>query len=152
MTTKIIKLTGIIAACSFMFSFTTARPGGEGFEIYLNSKLVLQQFGNNMNEVKTLKLDQSNQNDELSVRYYHCGKVGKNRTISVTDAKNNVLKQWKFTDVSLASSLMTCNVKDILALQKGSAKTIKLFYASTELPRGRQLAALVTAPKAVAKL
>ena len=151
MSTRIFGLAGIVAICSLLFSFASPSPGGEGFEIFLNSTLVMQQYGNNMKEVKTLKLDQSNQNDELSVRYYHCGKVGKNRTITLTDEKNNVLKQWKFTDVTQASAMMTCNVKDILSLQKGSSSTIKLYYASSELPKGRQLASLVTASRAVAR-
>jgi hypothetical protein len=152
MSTKNLKLSGIVVVCGLLFSFATPRPGGEGFEIFLNSKVVLQQFGDNMKEVKTLKLDQSNLDDELSIRYYHCGRVGKNRTITLKDAKENVLKEWKFTDVKQASAMMTCKVKDILALQKGTDKTVKLYYASSELPKGRQLAALSTGTKAVAKL
>jgi hypothetical protein len=81
-----------------LFSFSTIH-GGEGFEIYLNNKVVLQQFGSNMNNVKTLKLDQAVANDEISVRYHHCGRVGKNRTITIKDEQDKVLKQWKFSDV-----------------------------------------------------
>lgn len=152
MSGKIFKQFGGLALCAILFSFASHSPGGEGFEILLNNKPVVQQFGNEMKVVKTLKLDQSNENDQLTIRYHHCGKVGKNRTITLKDAKDNILKQWKFTDVSNASASMSCKVKDILALQNGKDKTIKLFYASSELPQGRQLASIVTGTKAVAKL
>ncbi len=141
-----------MAVCAILFSFASPRPGGEGFEIFLNNKPVVQQFDTKMNVVKTLKLDQSNANDELTVRYYHCGRVAKNRTITLKDVNDRVLKQWKFTDVSNASANMNCKVKDILALQTGKDKTIKLYYASTELPDGRQLASIVSAAKPIAKL
>ncbi len=150
-TKRLLSFTGILALAAMLFSFSN-KVGGEGFEIYLNNKVVLQQFGNEMKVVKTLRLDQSNENDELSVRYHHCGKVGKNRVITIKDGNDNVLKQWKFSDASSASASMTCKVKDILALQKGKDKTIKLYYSSTELPQGRQLASIVAGTKAVAKL
>ena len=75
-TKKLIQATVILAISATTFSFSSG-AGGEGFEIYLNNKVVLQQFGNDMKVVKTLRLDQTNENDELSVRYHHCGKVGK---------------------------------------------------------------------------
>lgn len=146
------KQLSVLAICAIMFSFTSERAGGEGFEIFLNNKPVLQQFGDEMKVIKTLKLDQSNENDQLTIRYYHCGKIGKNRTITLKNAGDKVLKEWKFTDVKLESASMTCNVKDILTLHQGKDKTIKLYYASTELPQGRQLASITTASKAVAKL
>ncbi len=152
MSAKILKQLTAVAVLGLLFSFTSPRPGGEGFEIFLNNKPVVQKFGTKMNVVETLKLDQSNANDELSVRYYHCGRVGKDRTITLKDANDQVLKQWKFTDVSNASASMSCKVKDILALQKGKDKTIKLYYASTELPKGRQLASIVGTSKSIAKL
>ena len=152
MSAKLFKHIAAMAVLALLFSFASPGRGGEGFEIFLNNKPVVQKFGTKMNVVETLKLDQSNANDELSVRYYHCGRIGKDRTITLKDANDQVLKQWKFTDVSNASASMSCKVKEILALQKGKDKTIKLYYASTELPKGRQLASIVGTSKAIAKL
>jgi len=56
--TKALKNLAALILCTALFSFSSG-SGGEGFEIYLNNKVVLQQFGNNMNTVKTLKLDQA---------------------------------------------------------------------------------------------
>jgi len=146
-----LKRLAALTLCATVFSFSNI-PGGEGFEIYLNNKVVLQQFGSNMNTVKTLKLDQAAANDEISVRYHHCGKVGKNRVITIKDEQDKVLKQWKFSDVPDAADRMTCKVKDILGLKNGKSTILKLYYSSSELPKERQLASLSVAPKSIAKL
>ncbi|HEX7902953.1 MAG TPA: hypothetical protein VF487_03660 [Chitinophagaceae bacterium] len=135
-----IMLAVSVVAC-VLFSFTT-KPGGEGFEIYLNNKLVMQRFNSQVNTVQTLQLDPSYANAQLSIKYFHCGKVGKNRSITIKDGQNKILKEWHFTDVSAVSSPMSCSVKDILTLKKTSS-VMNLYYASSELPAGRQLAAIV---------
>ena len=150
--TKIFKRLAGFAICAVLFSFSSAPGGGEGFEIYLNNKVVLQQFGSNMNTVKTLKLDQASANDEISVRYHHCGRVGKNRIITIKDEQDKVLKQWKFSDVSDAADRMTCKVKDIVSLKIGKSNTLKLYYSSSELPKERQLASINVGTKTVASL
>ena len=57
--TKAFKRLAGVALSAILFSFSANNSGGEGFEIYLNNKLVLQQYGNNMNTVKTLNLEKS---------------------------------------------------------------------------------------------
>ena len=74
----------LIALSEVLFSFSVktagtissykANLGGEGFEVYLNDKLVLQQYGNDMDKIKNLQLDQSASNGQLAIRYYHCGR------------------------------------------------------------------------------
>jgi hypothetical protein len=144
------KLAGLIF-CATLFSFSSG-SGGEGFEIYLNNKVVLQQFGSNMNTVKTLKLDQAAANDEIAVRYHHCGRVGKNRIITIKDEQDKVLKQWKFSDASDAANRMTCKVKDIMGLKNSKGATLKLYYSSSELPKERQLVSISLGMKSIAKL
>ena len=135
-----------------IFSFTSNK-GGEGFEISLNGKVVLQQFGGQLNNLKSIQLDQNSANDELTVKYWHCGQVGKNRTITVKDANNKTLKEWHFVDVAKGGAAMTCKVKDIVGLNKAKGSiTLNLYYASSELPKGRQLASLVVYTPSMAKL
>lgn len=148
---KAFKGLAVFALCATLFSFTNHNTGGEGFEIYLNNRLVLEQYGSKMNIVKTLNLEKANENDVLSVRYHHCGRAGKSRTITIKDAQDKVLKEWKFTDVPDVASRMSCKVKDILDLHKGKDNTLKLYYSSSELPKGRLLASIAAA-KNVAKL
>lgn len=151
----LIALSGVL----FSFSVKTAETifinnsfGGEGFEVYLNDKLILQQYGEKMNTVKTLELDQSASNGELAIRYYHCGRPGKRRVVTIKDEQNVVLKEWRFGDAKDVSARVSCNVKDIFALPKFKAgKKVNLFYAASELPNGRLLATLTTVSKAAAQ-
>src|SRR5262245_36094459 len=100
---KQIGIMSVLLALSItLFSFTKNK-GGEGFEIYLNSKLVVQQFGNKLNDVQTINLDQKLSAGNLAVKYHHCGQWGKNRSISIRDDKNKVLKEWKYANVSAAN-------------------------------------------------
>ena len=149
----LITLSGVL----FSFSVKTAETiyknnfGGEGFEVYLNDKLVLQQYGNDMDKIKNLQLDQSASNGQLAIRYYHCGRPGKSRIVSIKDEQNVVLKEWKFGDAKDASAKVSCSVKDIVTLPKIKAgKKVSLFYAASELPNGRLLATLTSVSKSAA--
>lgn len=133
----------LLAVCLALFSFSF-RWGGEGFEIYLNNKLVMQQFGSQMASVRSLQLDQRFANEELTVKYYHCGQAGKNRHITIKDAQNRILKDWNFADGNKAG--MNCPINEILALQKReSSNSMGLYYSSTELPKGRLLFTILSA-------
>ncbi len=137
---SIISKSLMLAITSIVFFSFTSSPGGEGFEIYLNNKVVLQQFGTNMDNIKSLRVNENSANDQLSIKYHHCGRAGKNRMVTVKDSQNKVLKEWKFTDVKDAYASMNCNVKDITALKKQTGGALKLYYSSSELPNGRLLA------------
>jgi hypothetical protein len=132
------KMIVLLAISTALFSFT-ARPGGEGFEIYLNNKVVLQQYGNEMNTVKKLGLDQYTATDNLGIKYYHCGKAGKNRVITIRDNQNNIIKEYRYADVTTPASAMMVPVKDILGLKKKAGSNLQLYYSSSELPKGRLL-------------
>jgi hypothetical protein len=146
----LLGLLAMLSTVLFSFSLKTAETifGGEGFEVYINNKLVLQQFGKDINTVKTLQLDQSASNGELAIRYFHCGQPGKSRVITIKDEQNVVLKEWKFGDTKDAAAKLCCNVKDILALPKlKTGKKVNLYYTSKELPNGRLLAILTAVNK-----
>jgi hypothetical protein len=146
MKTLINKKTGLgsllLVSCLTLFSFTGQR-GGDYFEIYLNQKLILQQALHLDKSVRTISLTAANYNDELSIKFSHCGAVGKGRSITLKDEQDHILKQWKFADATGSQVTMTCKVKDILDVQKSSQQVaIKLYYSSNELPNGRVLASI----------
>ena len=130
----------LLVICATAFSFAP-KPGGEGFEISLNNKVIVQKYGNEMNKVQTLQLNSASASDKLSIKYYHCGRIGKNRVITLKDMDNNIIKEIHFPDVNNPVATMTLNVKDILSLKKGIT-TLKLFYSSSELPSGRMLVSI----------
>jgi hypothetical protein len=150
-----LRALACISILMTSLSFSPAK-GGEGFEIYLNNKLVLQQFGSKMNSVQNIRLDQSLSNAQMAINYFHCGRAGKNRSITIKNDHNRILKEWKFADVSTASisisgAAMNCRVSDILNLQKNNPGKLNLYYSSAELPSGRLLVSLVTGDMVKAK-
>lgn len=140
-----------LMAGSFLLAFTKP-AGGEGFEIFLNSKVVVQKFGGPSNKIQVLSLGQASANDQLTVKYYHCGRAGTNRTLTLKNSKNEVVKQWSFRDGKSGPS-MTIHVKEILeAQQKAGGQKLGLHYASGELTGGRMLALLPAAQTNYTKL
>ena len=131
-------LFGLFAASLLLLSFSTGK-GGENFQIFLNGKMIMQQFVSMDNSVKTLQLSSATANDKLDIYYSHCGQTGTDRSITVKDEKNNSLKTWKFAN-SKEKSAMTIMVKDIYAALKNKETKFNLVYASKELPTGRSLA------------
>ena len=146
--TKSLSILALCITAITLFSFSKA--GGEGFEIYLDNKLVMQRFGNQLNTVQELQLDQRYANQQLVVKYHHCGKVGKNRVMTVKNGKDKILKQWRFADEKTPVASMACNVKEILDLGKLNTDKLKLYYASSELPDGRMLASITFNSRAIA--
>lgn len=137
----VIKTMTLVAVAATLLSFTNF--GGEGFEIFLNSKVMIQQFGKTIDAANSLRLNQRSSHDQLTVKYHHCGHVGKNRIITIKDGQNKVLKEWRFADAAAPVAAMNCKVKDILDLNKGNESTYKLYYASSELPKGRLLTNII---------
>jgi len=137
----ISKTIMLVAMAATFLSFTNS--GGEGFEIYLNNKVVIQQFGPKLDATQRLKLNPHSANDLLTIKYHHCGRVGKNRVITIKDLQNKTVKEWRFADAATPVAAMNCNVKDILNLGTKKDTEFKLYYASSELPGGRLLTTLV---------
>lgn len=136
----IIKSSLLLFISCSLTAFTNA-PGGEGFEVYLDDKLIMQQYGSEMNSLKSVQLDQRSEKSILTVKYHHCGKVGKNRVISLLNADGKAIRQWRFSDKNEPLTPMNCAVRDILAASKGNA-VFRLYYSSTELPKGRTIASV----------
>ena len=137
----ISKTMTAVVMLTALFAFSP-KFGAEGFEILLNNKVVLQQFGKDLNSVKSLDLSNLSASDKLSVRYHHCGQIGKNRVVTIKDGANTLIKEFRFADVSTAVGEMVINVKDIPGLNLTKTVTLKIYYRSTELPNGRQLATI----------
>ncbi len=135
-----IFLLLLLAGIGSTLSSFSGKAGGEGFEIYIDGKVVIQRFGKDLNSIKQLSLDSYQNAGKLSIRYHHCGRIGKNRVLKATDAQNNFLKEWRFDDTNDVAAIMHCSLKEVTALQKNSrSKLVNLVYSSSELPQGRTL-------------
>ena len=140
----------MLAIAAVLVSFKP-KPGGEGFEIYLGNKLLTQQFGSKVNETKTFQLSQASYNELLLIKYYHCGKVGKHRVITIRNEENKVVKEFRYSDAANSMQSVAVPVKDLPGL-KGRNISLRLFYSSTELPNGRMLAFINVAATNIAGL
>jgi hypothetical protein len=135
-----VLLLTTMMACLQSF---TVKAGGEGFEIYLNNKLILWQAVGKPFTLHSLQLDKANKDDQLVILYHHCGSTGKNRTIAIKDDKGNTIKEWKFADASGKNKGMTIQVKELLQLEKNySGSNLNIVYFSQQLPKGRALSAI----------
>lgn len=136
-----VLLLTTMMACLQSF---TAKAGGEGFEIYLNNKLLLWQAVNKPFTLHSLQLDKANKDDQLVIYYHHCGSTGTNRSLVIKDDKGNTIKEWKFADASGSNNKgMTIPVKELLQLEKNYSQTnLNIVYFSQQLPKGRALSAV----------
>jgi hypothetical protein len=145
---KIFRFTWIntlvgVAIAATLFSFAPL-AGSHSFQVYLDNKLMIDQYVNSNMEAPMLLIDPAQNYHELMVKYNECGRTVTGRTITIRDEKNNVLKQWHFEGAASAfKDPMVLPMKDILALKQKSNKTLKLYYSSKEFSEGQQIAAMV---------
>jgi len=125
-----------------LLAFTSIR-GGESYTIHLNNKLLVEHYLTSKAATPTFSLEQASENDQLSVYYNECGKIGKERKLSIQDVQGNVLKTWSFANALGEHIPMICKVKDIIALKKNDRSILRLYYSSTEVSAGRLLANVV---------
>ena len=133
-------MASMLAATIGILSSFSSPTGGECFEIYQDSRLVLQRCGKDMNSVQTISLSNANSNSELTVKYFHCGQIGKNRVLTLKSADGKTLKEWRFANTTGKDYAMKCGTKDIFSVKVNNQSKLKLYYTSTELPDGKLLA------------
>ena len=141
---KFIPILTLGLSAFVLFSSFRAPVGGECFEIYQDGKMVLQRCGKNLDVVQTISLAAATSNSDLTVKYYHCGQAGKNRTLTLKNSEGTILKEWKFENTSANAAPMKCGIKEIMSMKIPSGSGLKLFYSSSELPNGRLLAIIKT--------
>jgi hypothetical protein len=145
---KLILRSFLLLASAAFLSFGP-HPGGEGFEVYVNGKLMVQRFGQEMNKPHTIRFETGTGNEMISIRYYHCGKTGKNRALTVKDSQENIVKTIRFADENNTAAEMTCRVSDLIHFPQSASGALRLYYSSSEIPDGRLLLSMVNQTTAV---
>ena len=123
----------------FVFIQSFSIKGGDYYKVLLNGKLVAEQYLTKPSTVKVLSLNSTNQNDQLTFYYSHCGKMGKSRSIILKNENGKIFKEWKFSDSG--SPDMKLAVKEVL---QASAKlnAVSVYYTSHEISAGKLLITL----------
>jgi hypothetical protein len=136
---KTIKLFSMLALAASLLSF--APFGGEHYEISVNGAKAIEYAVYLKKEIPTLTLNKTSAH--ISVLYNDCGHAAKGRKLAIVDDKSNVIKEWKFNDVTnLSEGEMNIDGKEVTALMAKSGSTLNLFYTSVNLKSGRVLAHL----------
>lgn len=137
------SLLMILPAIAFtiIFSSFSSTPGGEGFEVYKNNTLLLQQFGKNMKKIRMLSLDNIRPSDKLTIKYYHCGKTGKNRHIIIRGENNLELKNWQYANITSKDEGMSFHPAEVIRNSK-KTDTVNVYYTSREMPKEELLVIL----------
>src|SRR5882724_7275881 len=129
-----LKIFAVISICLLSFAFKSG-VGTDSYKIYLNNKLILEQYVSNKLTIKDLALTSANINDHLVIFYNHCGQIGKGSSIAIKDDQGKLLKEWKFEDVAGTDKGMSIPVKEILQLEKNNAGShLNIYYAAAQLP------------------
>lgn len=128
-----------IAFCTTLFSFS--KIGGDSYTIHLNEKKLVENYVHSKAATPSISIAQAASNDQLFVYYSECGKIGKERKLSIRDEKDNILREWQFTNATEEHTPMIFKAKEIQALKKNGNNKLKLFYASREV-KGQLLATI----------
>jgi len=135
-------LLGVVL-CFVLFGFSVT-SGAHSVQVYLDSKLLIDQYINREAVAAKLDLDRAENNSQLIVKYSECGRTVTGRKITLKDNDDNVLKEWKFEGPSTGfQEPMACPVKDIRSLKTKKNNTFKLYYSSDDFPAGQQIAYLL---------
>jgi hypothetical protein len=121
-----------------LYAFSS-KPGGEGFEVFRNNQLLLQQFGNDMKNIRTLELDKISPEDQLTVRYYHCGKIDKDRHLVIRSKENKDLRNWQFANAVKDKGMSFHPAELLPGKANGKTATVMIYYRSAEIPQERLL-------------
>jgi hypothetical protein len=133
-------LLGIVL-CTIASGFSPF--GAHAVKVYLDDKLVADQYLDFKGNNPTLTLNPSAKYEKLIVKYNECGRTVSDRKITAKDMNNKILKEWEFPGSSTGfEGSMECSVKDIIALTQKS-HTVKLFYSSRDFPEGQPFLALL---------
>ncbi|HVF80291.1 MAG TPA: hypothetical protein VM884_00070 [Flavisolibacter sp.] len=139
----------ILIMTAVFFQGFSAKPGGDFYRIFLNDKMVVEQFLTQPQGSSAISLNTSNGNDHLFIHFSHCGVAGKERTITLKDEKGKPVKVWRFADSK--STVMQLPVKEI-ATASGKMISGTIYYASKEKPSSQLLTRLDLKKPVVAKL
>lgn len=126
-----------------VLSSFTVHVGGESYTIHLNNKLVAEHYLTSKAVTPSIALNQAEGNNELSIYYNECGKIGTERKLTIKDDNDKVLKTWSFVNASGEHTPMVCKDKDILAVTQKEDNSVRLYYTSKEVTSERFLATLV---------
>ena len=142
MQTPTVKGLAGAVLCAVLFSFAPM-PGAHNFQVYLDDKMVIDQYAHLAKEAAVLSVDPQSDAKEITVRYNECGRTVSGRHIILKDENGKLVKDWSFPGSSTGlENPMSIKVKDVVALKQNGNKLLKLYYTSDQFTAGQQVVAI----------
>jgi hypothetical protein len=141
MKTRILTVCTTLVLGTILVAFAPLR-GGESFTLHINNKQVVEHYFTSKAATPSVSLADVSANDQISVYYNECGKIGTNRKLMLKDEQGRVLKEFSFADASGEHTPMTVRASEIMAFKKSDRSSVSLVYASKLVSMGRVLASL----------
>jgi hypothetical protein len=147
--TTLVVLAALVALSSFAL-----KPGAHSFQVYIDSKMVADQYVLHDMVVPVVTIDPAERHNEIIVKYSECGRTVSGRTITIKNEQDKILKAWRFDGATSGfKDAMTIKVNEVTALKPAAGSSLKLVYTSNDFKEGQQIASLVIGkePKAAMK-
>lgn len=135
----------LIALSLLLVSFAP-RPGGYGYTIHLNNKLVSEQYLTSKFETPTITLSDSDLKGTLAIYFNECGQIGQGRKLSLRSSDQKILKEWSFTNSTTQHDAMEVALKDVSGIL--TSGKVAVYYSSERVTKPQVLAHLVSATTA----
>jgi hypothetical protein len=135
--------SGVVLVAFVVLSSFAFMPGAHSFQVYLDSKMVADQYVTRDMVVPVLSIDPADRNNDIIVKYSECGRTVSQRTLTIKNAQDKVLKEWHFDGATAGfKDAMSIKVKDVVALKPNAGSSLKLIYTSNDFKAGQQVASL----------
>ena len=135
---KTVKILTGLGLCALLLSFTL---GGDRYVIKLDTKEVADQFVTRNASLPTVALPARDRTKTLSVYYSECGRVGTDRSLTLKNSDQQVLKVWRFGDDALET--MEISTGELVAAMRSQSNY--LYYNSREHRGGQKLISITRA-------
>ena len=125
--TTLFAVLATIVLCSFV-----PLPGGYNYEVYLNNRMIMQEYLHGRKEAPTVPLNTTNTDDQLSIMFNNCNKVDNSRKISLKTEDDKTLKEWTFADSPALKDKMNIKASEITFFGNNNSME-KLMYSSKQV-------------------
>jgi hypothetical protein len=143
---KLHVMITLAAVCAMLSAFAPM-PGAHNFQVYLDDKLVADQYASSKTIAPKIVVDPAENHKQLIVKYNECGRTVTAREITFKETEDKVLKEVKFDGTAKGlDNPMSCGLKDIVALKPKNGNAVKVYYASADFPEGQHVVTLVIGP------
>jgi hypothetical protein len=135
-------LAGLAIAVICLLSAFTTRPGGYGYTVHLNNKLVGEYYLTSTHQTPTVAVQNADLKSNLGIYFNECGSIGAGRKLSVRSADQKTLKEWSFSNSTTKHDAMEVSIQDVGSLL--SSGKVAIYYTSERVTKPQLLIYLST--------